>query len=280
MALGGAVAAGQSDLDRARQLHERTNYDASLQILLPLAKEAGADQIGEVHLLIGRNYFMLGEYKKAGDAFERAIAASPNKSEYYHWLGKAFGRRAETSNPLSAPVYASKARQHFERAVALDSRNIEAINDLFSYYVEAPGFLGGGLDKAAALTPKIKAVDPVEYHYAEATIAEHKKEWNNAEEHFRRAAELAPRQVGRLIDLARFLSKQGRLNESDAVFAQAEKVAPNNPRILFERASSYIRNKQNLDTARTLLEKYIKSSLGPEDPSRAEAQKLLKQAGA
>ena len=66
---------------------------------------------------------------------------------YFHWLGKAQGRRAETASPFTAPSYASKARQAFEKSVELDGKNLEAINDLFSYYLEAPGFLGGGLNK-------------------------------------------------------------------------------------------------------------------------------------
>ena len=115
---------------------------------------------------------MMGEFKKAGEAFERATQLDPKNSVYYHWLGKAHGRRAETSSPFTAPVWASKARQAFEKSVELDEDNIEAINDLFSYYLEAPGFLGGGLDKAAAIAQKINAIDPIEYHYAMAQIAD------------------------------------------------------------------------------------------------------------
>ena len=111
------------------------------------------------------------------EAFERATAVIPNSSTYFHWLGKAQGRRAETSSPFTAPAYASKARQAFEKAVELDGKNLEAINDLFSYYLEAPGFLGGGLDKAANLAKRIQALDPVEYHYALAQIADKRKDY-------------------------------------------------------------------------------------------------------
>src|SRR5580700_9943067 len=123
--------------DQARDLYQRTDYHSSLALLLP-AHEKDAETLE----LIGQNYFMLGEYKKATEAFEKAVALEPGNSEYVHWLGRAFGRRAETSNPLTAPGYASKARQSFERAYELDPRNHEAVNDLFEYYLQAPGFLG------------------------------------------------------------------------------------------------------------------------------------------
>jgi tetratricopeptide (TPR) repeat protein len=221
---------------------------------------------------------MLGEFGKSADIFEKAIAANPQNSEYYHWLGKAYGRRAETANPLSAPILASKARNAFEKSVQLDGHNLEAMNDLFSYYLEAPGFLGGGLDKAEALAVRIKALDPVEYHYDLAQVAEKRKEFKTAEFHFRSAFTMAPKSVGRAIDLARFLSKQGRDQESDVIFAQAEKIAPNSPRLMFERASAYVRAKKNLDIAKQLLERYLQSSLTPDDPPRAEAERLLRKA--
>jgi tetratricopeptide (TPR) repeat protein len=262
---------GAGELDKARQQFARTMYREAIQTL------AGATDPAALELT-GKSYFMLTEYKKAQEAFEKAVAAQPNNSVYHHWLGKAFGRRAETSNPLSAPMLASKARQSFEKAVELNGRNAEAVNDLFSYYMEAPGFLGGGIDRAAALAPKIHAIDPAEYHYAMAQIAEKRKDIKTAEHHFRQAFAMAPKSVGRAIDLAKFLANHGRVQESEAVFTHAAKIAPDSPRLLFERANAYVKAKKNLDEAKVLLERYLKSPLTPDDPPRAEAQRLLKQA--
>jgi tetratricopeptide (TPR) repeat protein len=265
---------GAAELDRARHQFGRAQYRDAVQTLSPLASSDDP----AVQELIGRSWFMLTEYKKAQQAFEKAVALRPDNSIYHHWLGKAYGRRAETSNPLSAPMLASKARGSFEKAVELNPRNGEAVNDLFTYYMEAPGFLGGGVDKAEKLAEQIRAIDLVEYHYALAQIAEKRKDLRTAEHHFRQAFELAPRSAGRAIDLARFLSKQGRLRESEVIFAQAEKIAPNAPRLLFEKASALLRAKKNLPEARQLLERYLRSPLTPDDPPRADAERLLKQA--
>src|SRR5205814_8317627 len=134
----------------------------SVQLLLPMpAKDAAA------WLLIGQNYYGLGDLKKATEALEKAIAAEPQHSDHYMWLGRAYGRRAETSSPFTAPGYASKARQNFEKAVHLNPHNIEALTDLFEYYLEAPGILGGGLDKARALAADIAKIDPAEGHWSQ-----------------------------------------------------------------------------------------------------------------
>jgi Flp pilus assembly protein TadD len=161
--------------------------------------------------------------------------------------------------------------------VQLNAKNGEAINDLFDYYLHAPGFLGGGLDKAEALLPKIRAIDPAEEAYALAQLLEARKDFHSAEHHIKRAAEMAPRSVGRVIDVARFLSRRGRFNEAFSWLGRAEKLAPQDPVVLFNRAQTYIDAKQNLATARLLLEQYLKAPLNPDLPSRAEVEKLLKQ---
>jgi TolA-binding protein len=80
-----------------------------------------------------------------------------------------------------------------------------------------------------------------------------------------------------VIDLAKFLAKQGRFEESDKTFVAAQKLAPDAPKLMYARAATYIETKRNIETAKALLEKYLAASLTPDDPPRADAQKLLRQ---
>jgi tetratricopeptide (TPR) repeat protein len=269
-----SLFAESASFEQASKLYRRTDYEGSLELLRALP-----DKEARVYDLIGRNQFMLGEFKKASESYQQALTADPSNSDYEHWLGKALGKRAETASPFTAPGLASKARQHFEKAVALNPKNKEAVDDLFEYYLEAPGFLGGGLDKAARLAESIAAIDPAEGLWAQARIAERRKDYGKAEEQLRRAMQSAPTQVGRVVDLAKFLSKQGRIEESEQTFRAAERISPNNPRLLYNRAETYIKAGRNIETARELLKRYLSANLSPDDPSRQDAEKLLKQAG-
>jgi Flp pilus assembly protein TadD len=268
-----ALYAAGADYDRALQLYQHTDYHASLNLLLPSPEKTVAEVV-----LIGQDYFMLGDAKRATEFFQQATAIEPGNSVYHHWLGRAYGRRAETGNPFTALGYASKARQNFEKAVELDPKNSEAVNDLFEFYLEAPGFIGGGIEKATKVADQIAEMNEAEANYARARIEEKHKNYHRAEQHLRRAMELAPRQVGRVIDLAKFLAKQGRFEESERTFVAAEKLAPDAPKVMYARAATYIETGRNIETARVLLEKYLASPLTPDDPSREEAQKLLHQA--
>ena len=270
--VGTILLAGGPTYQRALTLYNHTDYSGSLKLLLPVQQKSGA-----VLLLIGQNYFMMDDAVSAADYFQKAVDLDPASSVYYHWLGRAYGRRAEMGSMFTAMGNASKARQNFEKAIALDPNNAEAVNDLFEFYVEAPGFMGGGLDKAARLAERIAARDAAEGNYAQARIAEKRKEYSSAESHLRQAMVLAPRQVGRVIDLAKFLAKRGRFEESDKTFQVADDLAPGAPKVMFARASVYVDARRNLDTARHLLRKYLKARLTPDDPPRSAAAKLLQK---
>jgi len=170
-----------------------------------------------------------------------------------------------------------KACQYFEKSVQLNPTNLDAQSDLLEYYLEAPGFLGGGLDKAAATAAHMASISPADGQWAEAKVAEKRKESGSAEAHLRRAVELAPQQVGKLIELARFLMKQGRYQEADQSFERAEKVAPNSPRLMFARAETYVKARHNVNLAKELLKRYMNMELNVDDPPKSEAAKLLRQ---
>ena len=260
------------DLDRAHKLYNLTDFQQSLEVLQVVPNKDAA-----VYELMGRNYYGLGEFKKATEALERAVARDPGDSNMYLWLGRAYGRRAETSSLITAPGLATKARQFFERAAQLNPANLDAQSDLFEYYLEAPGFLGGGFDKAAATAAQIARISPAEGYSAQAKLAEKRKEFSSAEAHLQRAVELAPQKIGKLIDLARLFTKQGRYQEADLSLAKAEQIAPDSPRLMFAKADLYIKSKRNLNVARELLKRYLNCALTPEDPPRSDAEKLLKQ---
>lgn len=259
-----------ANLEEAHRLYNHTDYVAAA-LRLQDARDS------ESLRLLGQTQFMLTDYKKAADAFERAIAIDPRNSDNFLWLGRTYGRRAEIAFPLAAPALAVKARLNLEKAVELNPQNWDAVDDLFDYYLNAPGFLGGGADKAAHVADKVAAHDAAQAAFDRARIAERDKRFGDAEQHLRRAAELAPQQVSRLLHLATFLARRGRYEESDRMFEKAFAAAPKSPAVTYSRARSLIDSNRNLPEARELLTKYLAMSLTPDDPSRQDAEKLLRK---
>ena len=71
---GLCLAAGQG-LDEARKLYNLTNFERSVKILQALPEKDAA-----VYELMGRDYYMLADYKKATEALEKAEATDPDNA--------------------------------------------------------------------------------------------------------------------------------------------------------------------------------------------------------
>ena len=266
------AASSAEELQRARDLYQRTEYSAVLRLLDTQVSRGAAE-----NALIGKAYYQLEDYKKATEALERAIEQDPKSSDYFDWLGKIYGKRAETSSILTAWSYAPKCKKNFERAIELDPKNLEAIDDLFEYLIDAPGLVGGGADKAAEVAELARNVNLAKYYSLQARLAEKQKDFPREESHLRKALEFAPSHLGRILDMAEFLARRARYDESEAMFEKATKIAPASAELKFEHAKTYIATGRNRSEAKKLLEEYLNSSLTPDDPPRSEAQALLKK---
>src|ERR1035438_3771864 len=133
-------------LTQAHKLYRHTDYTTAIRLLSDIPVKDAA-----VNELLGQCYFMSADYKKATEYLESAAATEPRNSQYLTWLGRVYGRRAETSFAWNAISWAAKSRTSLETAMQLDPANWEALDDLFEFYLQAPGFMGGGLDRAEKL---------------------------------------------------------------------------------------------------------------------------------
>lgn len=263
-----AVLAGA--MDEAASAVSKQNYREAIRLLTG----SGAKSLQEASLL-GRAYFQIGQFEKAESAFERAVTLDPKSASARNWLGRAQGMRADQANPFSALGLARKARDSFEAAVKLDPKNLEAVSDLFAFYMSAPGFLGGGIEKARALAETVKPLDAAEYAALQGEIAEKEKDYAAAEKYYLASQAHAPKSVGRWIDLAKFYTRRGMTAKADSALAKAKSTSPGAARLLFDEASLLVRSERNLNLAGELLAKYRASARRDEDPSPFEVERLL-----
>jgi Flp pilus assembly protein TadD len=81
-----AGAAYAADLTQAENLYKHTDFEGSLRLLNKQSSDAAET------FLIGRNYFMQGDFKKATDYILKATTLAPTNSEYMDWLGRTYGK--------------------------------------------------------------------------------------------------------------------------------------------------------------------------------------------
>jgi len=274
LAFSPALHAGDADLNLAEQQYQRADYSGAIHTLLSYEPKTA-----RANALLGKSYYMEGQYKSSTTYLEKAVAQDGSSSSDYDWLGKAYGRRAEQSSLITALPLAIKTRKSFERAVALDSTSLEALGDLFEYYLQAPAVVGGGSAKAEAVAARIAQLSEPESHYVQARLAEKRGDNVEAEQEYRKAMEAAPHDVGRVVDLATFLSDHRRFQESDNLFNVAGQIEPSSPKVMFARAASYIHSGRNLPEAKTMLQHYLALPHTPDDPAGPDVAQLTQGFG-
>ncbi|HYH00783.1 MAG TPA: tetratricopeptide repeat protein [Terriglobales bacterium] len=236
-----ALAAGRID-EATSQLRARVQANA---------------QDAEAHHLLSRAYYSIQRWDDAISSGERAVALQPNNSVYHLWLGRAYGEKAGSVNFLKAMDLAKKVRDQFEKAVQLDGSNVAARADLAEFYVEAPGFLGGGKDKAREQAKYIAQKDPARSHWVLAIIAEKDKKYDVAEQELRTALQISGNQSRYWLDLASFYRRRGRLDDMENAISKAIASTGSDKQTFFDAANTLFRAGRNFAAATQYLRTYI-----------------------
>jgi Tfp pilus assembly protein PilF len=144
-------------------------------VLLLLTLPALAADPVETLIAQGRAAMQSGDADKAIDILKQAVAKAPKSAEAHMRLGEAYGQAAQKASLFSKPGLASNCREQFEAAVAADPNYLDARFALVEYYLQAPGFMGGGEDKAVAQAQEIRKRDVLQGHLAQARIYNYQK---------------------------------------------------------------------------------------------------------
>jgi tetratricopeptide (TPR) repeat protein len=221
----------------------------------------------ESYNLLCRAYFTLSNWDAGASACEKAVALAPKNSLYHLWLGRIYGEKADHANFLSAAGLAKKVRAEFEAAARLDPDSVEARTDLAEFYLEAPGVMGGGKDKAEAEAQKLMTADPVKAHWVLGRVAEKRKDLATAEAEYRAAIQVSNGRADAWLNLALFYRHLGKFDKMEEAVRQISSAPANQNKVLMESAAILVRSGRDFPTAAKLLRQYLASSTVEEAPA-------------
>jgi tetratricopeptide (TPR) repeat protein len=225
---------------RGARLFERQRYEEAEKVLKKSVAANAADAAGQYYL--GRTYFMLCDYEQAITHLERAVNLDKNQSDYYFWLGRAYGEKAQRSGVFKKAGLAKKIRAAFEQAVALDSKHVEARAGLGNFYAQAPRFMGGGIDKATEQAKALAALNPLKGGLLNARILEEQKKRDRAEATYRELEVRYGNSPG-AFDLygeyGKFLLRQGRVDDAIGKLEKQVVLKSGNISAHFNLAAAY-----------------------------------------
>ncbi|MGC8548961.1 MAG: tetratricopeptide repeat protein [Acidobacteriaceae bacterium] len=222
-------------------------------------------------------------WNRAIASCQQAVRLKPSDSNAHLWLGRAYGGRASTANRLTALGLAVKLRNEFETAIQLDPRNIAAYAALGEFDVQAPSLLGGGLDRARALTAKLQTIAPANAHALLAKIAESQRDYALSESEWKNAVKASPQPAQAWMELASFYRRRGRYDEMIKAAENGAASDRDHSASLVYGAQILIRAQRNLPEAEQWLREYLASSAQSEDTPafavHAQLARLLQREG-
>jgi tetratricopeptide (TPR) repeat protein len=231
-------------------------------------------QDAAVNYWLARSYYELRDYEKAITYAEAAVKLAPENGDYYRWLGRIYGARAEESHSF---FLARKVKQAFEAAVRLAPKSIEARRDLMQYLAEAPWIVGGDKGKAKEQVQAISQLDPMEGRLAEAAYLCVQKKWKDAQTEYLAVLDVHPSRMEPYMEAADFFANRKDAVNLGRVVADASRVDAHDPRLDFYRAVVLILRGTERPTAEKLLSLYISNIPERSDyPSHDSAKQWLR----
>ncbi len=227
------------------------------------------------HNLLCRAYFSLAEWDRGISACEKAVALAPQNSQFHLWLGRIYGEKADKSGFMTAAGIARRVRSEFETAVQLNPNSVDARSDLAEFYLEAPGIVGGGRDKAEQQAQSLTSLDPARGHWVNARIAEKKKDFATAEKEYRAAIEASHGSASSWLNLALFYRHRERSDEMEQALGHVRGAALDRSDALVDAAEILIRSQRNLQEAVQLLRAYLDSGSKVEQAPAFKVHYLL-----
>jgi tetratricopeptide (TPR) repeat protein len=247
------------------------------QAIENLEQQIHSSPTAEAYNLLCRAHFEIGAWDAGIPYCAKATSLEPGNGLYHMWLGRIYGEKADRAGFLSAAGLAKNVRTEFERAVELSPDNWEARTDLAEFYLEAPGIVGGGKDKARLQAEQLAPLNPAMAHWVNARLAQKNKDLVAAEREYRAAIESSHGGARAWLNLAGFYRRTNRFEEMEQALRSMESAPLDHPGALVDGASILVRTGRDSDMAIRLLRRYIASSNTVEEAPVFWAQCLLGQ---
>lgn len=271
------------------------------------ARVAENPQDADSLVLLARVRLAYEDHEEAARLLQQALDAQPAHSDAHVYLAETYSMKVEHAGVFEKPGMARKIRSECERALAANPNNIDAMETLLDFHLEAPGMVGGDKGKTHELAARIAKLDAVRGNFAKAEIAAKEKRFDQQEAFLLQAAAADPRSYPALVAVAELYLKERRQDynkaadyahkaiavdpgrvrayailaqvhaardqwpELERILAQAEKEVPDDLFPHFAAGNTLLLSGHEPARAETYFRKYLTQEPEGEAPTLAEA---------
>ncbi|CAN5177582.1 hypothetical protein BH09BAC3_BH09BAC3_00620 [soil metagenome] len=262
----------QSPVERAKKFYEERKPADARKILSGI--DDNNKEYAEAQYYLGRISFDEKKYDDAQDFFEEAVDTNDKVADYYNWLGNTYGTIAQDANMIKQGMLAPKMKTAWEKAIALNPSLIDARTSLIQYYLQAPGFMGGSIEKAKETAKGIIPLNAAQGHLQLGNIYVKEKKIPEAEKEFLEMVKADPAFIS---GLANFYLNQKQYDKAFAVCEDAIKKNPESMAYVYQLGRASAISGQRLERGEECLKRYLAYTPKSNEPSHAGATMRLAQ---
>ena len=265
-------AAAQSDSMRdLERMCQRIVDDPRPASLQAMAVVVDAETGARRSYLTGCRLLAEQKWGQAGNEFEKAIKAAPDEAVYHFWFGRATGEQAQRANPIRQPGLARRVKGEFEKAAQLDPTYIAPREGLLRFYIAAPGFLGGSVDRARMEADAIMKLNTWRGGLAHSNVALAAKDTAALVTANEKLVAEYPDSVTPYFSLFNVQLVRRQWAAAWSQVDKLEKLRPELPTIRYAIGRAAAESGEQLDRGEASLRKYLDHTPKPNEPSLAAA---------
>jgi tetratricopeptide (TPR) repeat protein len=251
-----------------QKLVAEQKFDEARSEVDALLKKSATDDAA-LHCM-GRIAMAQGKSGDAVDWLEKAVKANDKNALHHLQLGNALGTEAQKASKLRQPFLARRVKTEFELAVACDPKLADAHEGLMQFYLQAPGVVGGSLEKAKEQAQIIATLSPYDGHVAMASIARHDKDVAGEQRELEAALTAAPDSANAWYQLELFYQNQQKWPQAFALLERAFKDRPADLVAHFYYGRAAAISGENLDRGERELKQWL-TTAAPSAPTVSQS---------
>ena len=240
-------------LEQAKSQLSQGNFERAEVLALGLINHQ--EYSFEAHQLLGDIYSAQRQWDKALHYYEVVLEDHPDSAEAHFKYGGALGMKALEVNRFKALTYVDDIKEHFEETVRLDPKHIQGRWALIEFYLQLPGILGGGSEKAEQQVKALTEISKIDGLMAKARMALYHEDAPLAEKYYQEAL-AASGSLWTYQSLARFYENQERPQEALEVMMSAASVY-DEPQIDYQIGKLCVLSKTSFERGIKALSKFI-----------------------
>ncbi len=178
------------------------------------------------------------EFKPAIKIIEKAQGNGEDNIGMSLLMSEALAGRVDQVGKLKQLGVAKKIKKSMEHSLTLAPNNLDALEGLVQFHLQAPSIAGGDKKEAALLVEKIMALDALRGHSLSATIAGNAEDYDKAREHLNKAMALAPDDADVYIGLGSIDLLEAKYDQAIASYEKCLERAPDNITCKYQMAKA------------------------------------------